>query len=208
MALRRPRPGRQESRTTAGTTRDKHHHELLGHGFVHTVIDDHSRVAYAEIHQDETAATAIAVLRRAVEWFRARDVTVIRVLSDNGACYRSFAWRDACAELRIKHVRTRPYRPQTNGKIERFHRMANEWAFARPLPRRTHPPLSPTRVAPHLQSSPATLGNRQGPTHHPIDQPAWAVQLICREICQEGKVRRRREATPTAPLCFPGESVW
>jgi transposase InsO family protein len=54
------------------------------------------------------------------------------VLSDNGACYRSFAWRDACAELHIKHVRTRPYRPQTNGKIERFHRtMANEWAFAR-----------------------------------------------------------------------------
>jgi transposase InsO family protein len=124
--------GGKNRRTTAGTTRDKHHHELLGHGFVHTVIDDHSRVAYAEIHQDETAATAIAVLRRAVEWFRARDVTVIRVLSDNGACYRSFAWRDACAELRIKHVRTRPYRPQTNGKIERFHRtMANEWAFAR-----------------------------------------------------------------------------
>ena len=102
---------------------------------MHTVIDDHSRVAYAEIHDDETAVTAIAVLRRAVGWFGARGVTVERVLSDNGACYKSYAWRDACADLRITHKRTRAYRPQTNGKIERFHRtMASEWAFARHYP--------------------------------------------------------------------------
>ncbi|MGL1409657.1 DDE-type integrase/transposase/recombinase, partial [Vibrio parahaemolyticus] len=75
----------------------------------------------AEIHDDETAATAVAVLRRAVGWFAARGVTVERVLSDNGSAYRSFAWRDACAELSIRPKRTRPYRPQTNGKIERFH---------------------------------------------------------------------------------------
>ena len=103
-----------------------------GTAFVHTVIDDHSRVAYAEIHDDETAATAIAVLRRAVSWFAARGVTVERVLSDNGSAYRSFAWRDACAELSIRPKRTRPYRPQTNGKIERFHRtLADGWAYAR-----------------------------------------------------------------------------
>jgi len=102
---------------------------------VHTVIDDHSRVAYAEIHDDETAATAIAVLSRAVGWFAARGVTVERVLSDNGSCYRSHAWRDACVELQIVHKRTRTYRPQTNGKIERFHRtMAAEWAFTRHYP--------------------------------------------------------------------------
>ena len=72
------------------------------------------------------------VLRRAVGWFAARGVTVNRVLSDNGGCYRSVVWRNTCAELQVKHVRTRPYRPQTNGKIERFHRtMASEWAFAR-----------------------------------------------------------------------------
>jgi transposase InsO family protein len=87
---------------------------------VHTVLDDHSRVAYAEIHDHETAATAIGVLHRAVAWFAARGVTVQRVLSDNGSAYRSRAWRDACAELGIKPKRTRPYRPQTNGKIERF----------------------------------------------------------------------------------------
>src|SRR5277367_5409980 len=124
--------GGKNRRTTAGTTRSKHHHELLGHGFVHTVIDDHSRVAYAEIHDDETAVTAIAVLHRAVGWFQARGVTVERVLSDNGSCYKSHAWRDACAELRITHKRTRPYRPQTNGKIERFHRtLGDGWAYAR-----------------------------------------------------------------------------
>ena len=109
----------------------------MGTAFVHTVIDDHSRVAYAEIHDDETAATAIGVLRRAVAWFAARGVTVERVLSDNGSAYRSHAWRDTCPELGIRPKRTRPYRPQTNGKIERFHRtLADGWAFARHVPQR------------------------------------------------------------------------
>lgn len=127
--------GGKNRRATPGAKRSSKHHELLGHAFVHTVIDDHSRVAYAEIHDDETAATAIGVLRRAVGWFAMRGVRVERVLSDNGSCYKSHAWRDACAELHISHKRTRPYRPQTNGKIERFHRtMAQEWAFARHYP--------------------------------------------------------------------------
>jgi transposase InsO family protein len=104
----------------------------LGHAFVHTVIDDHSRVAYAEIHDNEQADTAIGVLRRAVSWFEDHGVRVERVLSDNGPAYRSHAWRDACAELGIRHSRTRPYRPQTNGKIERFHRtMSDGWAYSR-----------------------------------------------------------------------------
>lgn len=127
--------GRKNRLATTGTQRSRHRNELLGYAFVHTVIDDHSRVAYAEIHDDETAATAIAVLRRATGWFAARGITVQRVLSDNGSCYRSHAWRNACAELHIVHKRTRIYRPQTNGKIERFHRtMAAEWAFARHYP--------------------------------------------------------------------------
>ncbi len=104
----------------------------IGIAFVHTVIDDHSRMAYAEICTDEKAATAVAVLQRAVAWFAECGVVVERVLSDNGSAYRSFAWRDACAELRVTPKRTRPYRPQTNGKIERFHRtMADGWAYAR-----------------------------------------------------------------------------
>jgi transposase InsO family protein len=105
---------------------------ITGHAFVHTVIDDHSRVAYAEIHDDERAETAIAVLRRAVSWFADRGVTVERVLSDNGSAYRSHAWRQACTGLGIKPMFTRPRRPQTNGKIERFHRtMADGWAYSK-----------------------------------------------------------------------------
>lgn len=129
--------GRAQGKHNRATTdthrrRGKTRGPLLGHAYVHTVIDDHSRVAYAEIHDDETAATAIGVLIRAVAWFAARSVHVQAVLSDNGSCYRSHAWRDACRDLGIKHRRTRPYRPQTNGKIERFHRtMSDGWAYSK-----------------------------------------------------------------------------
>ena len=124
--------GEKHRSATKIKARSKNGDPLIGTAFVHTVLDDHSRVAYAEIHDDETAATAIAVLRRAVAWFAARGVTTQRVLSDNGSCYRSHAWRDACTELGIRHKRTRPYRPQTNGKIERFHRtLADGWAYSR-----------------------------------------------------------------------------
>jgi transposase InsO family protein len=104
----------------------------IGTAYVHTVIDDHSRVAYAEIHDDETATTATGVLRRAVAWFAARGVTTRRVLSDNGSAYKSRLWTETCTELGITVKKTRPYRPQTNGKIERFHRtLADSWAFAK-----------------------------------------------------------------------------
>jgi transposase InsO family protein len=124
---------KHRSATAARTgLRDRHGGAATGTAFVHTVIDDHSRVAYAEIHGDETAVTAIGVLRRAVSWFAARGVTVERVLSDNGSAYRSRAWRDACAELDVRPKHTRPRRPQTNGKIERFHRtLADGWAYSR-----------------------------------------------------------------------------
>ena len=124
--------GERNRAATSGKERNRHHNPLMRHAFVHTVIDDHSRVAYAEIHDDETAATAIGVLRRAAAWFADRGVIVERVLSDNGSAYKSHAWRQACAELGIRPKKTRPYRPQTNGKIERFHRtLADGWAFAR-----------------------------------------------------------------------------
>jgi transposase InsO family protein len=126
--------GSKNRRSMPNTARSRHRNELMSHALVHTVIDDHSRVAYAEIHDDETTATAIAVLRRAIAWFSARGVAVERVLPDNGSRYRSHAWRQACADLHVTHKRTRNYR-QTNGKIERFHRtMAAEWAFARHYP--------------------------------------------------------------------------
>jgi transposase InsO family protein len=124
--------GLKNRAATVGASRNKYRQAVMGTAFVHTVIDDNSRVAYAEIHDDETAATAIGVLHRAVSWFEARGVTVERVLSDNGPAYKSHAWRDTCAELGITPKKTRPYRPQTNGKIERFHRtLADGWAFSR-----------------------------------------------------------------------------
>lgn len=128
------RGDRNRSATVARTGAARRHHRgpLLGTAFVHTVIDDHSRVAYAEICSDETAATAIGVLQRATSWFAQRGVVVTQVLSDNGSAYRSHAWTHACADLGITVKKTRPYRPQTNGKIERFHRtLADGWAYAR-----------------------------------------------------------------------------
>lgn len=122
------------ARATARRTgeRGNHYRPKIGIAFLHTVIDDHSRIAYAEICTDEKAVTAIGVLQRAVAWFAEHGVTVERVLSDNGSAYRSYSWRDACTELNITPKRTRPYRPQTNGKIERFHRtLADGWAYTR-----------------------------------------------------------------------------
>ena len=133
--------GLKNRATTAartGTPKSKYHQPLVGTCYLHTVIDDHSRVAYVEPHADETKETATLVLRNAVAWFAARGVTVRRVLSDNGGAYRSHLWRDTCAELDVTPKRTRPYRPQTNGKIERFHRtLAEGWAFKKFYPTET-----------------------------------------------------------------------
>ena len=126
------RQGARNRQGTPGKPRNKYGNELMKHAFVHTVIDDHSRVAYAEVHDDETAITATGVLVRAVSWFTNRGISVQRVLSDNGAAYKSGLWAQTCDQLGITVKKTRPYRPQTNGKIERFHRtLADGWAYAR-----------------------------------------------------------------------------
>jgi transposase InsO family protein len=121
--------GRKNSRAT---TRRKGSRPVLGYGYLHTALDDHSRLAYTEILADERKETAVAFLHRAHAWYAAAGITIERVLSDNGACYRSRDWADACASLGITRKRTRPCRPQTNGKVERYHRtLADEWAYAR-----------------------------------------------------------------------------
>src|SRR3954452_20532825 len=93
---------------------------VAGWEFVHVAIDDHSRLAYAEVLEDETAKTAIAFLRRALAWFGERGVGIERVMTDNGSPYVSHAHAAACRQLGLRHLRTRPYRPRTNGKAERF----------------------------------------------------------------------------------------
>jgi transposase InsO family protein len=110
----------------------RHRNPLIGHGFIHAAVDDHSRLAYAEIHGDETRQTAAGFLHRAQAWFAQRGVLIQRVLTDNGACYRSHLWTQTCQQLGITATRTRPYRPQTNGKVERFNRTLLEgWAYRR-----------------------------------------------------------------------------
>jgi len=105
----------------------------IGWEFLHVCVDDATRVAYAELMADETAASASDFLQRAVAWFRAQDVFVERIMSDNGPCYRSHRFGRALKAVGVRHVRTRPYRPQTNGKAERFIQTAKkEWAYARP----------------------------------------------------------------------------
>ena len=105
---------------------------VIGYAYLHTALDDHSRLAYTEILTDERKDTAAGFWRRANAWFNNHGITVRRVLTDNGACYRSHPWRDALAATAITHKRTRPFRPQTNGKVERFHRtLTDEWAYAK-----------------------------------------------------------------------------
>jgi transposase InsO family protein len=103
-----------------------------GYDFVHAAVDDRSRLAYAEILTDERKETASAFMTRALGFFAERGITVERVLTDNGSCYRSGAFARVLAEAGVCHRRTRPYRPQTNGKVERFNLTLKwEWAYAR-----------------------------------------------------------------------------
>jgi transposase InsO family protein len=98
----------------------------------HVAVDDATRLAYVEVLPDERGPTAAGFLRRAVAWFAERGVSVERVMTDNGAPYRSTIHAETCGELGLRHLRTRPYRPQTNGKAERFiQTMLREWAYGR-----------------------------------------------------------------------------
>jgi transposase InsO family protein len=122
--------GRRHYKRTA-TDRDGHRREMTGWEFVHIAIDDATRLAYAEVLPNERATTAAAFLRRALGFFRRHGIQVERLLTDNGSAYRSTIHALACRTLGIRHLRTRPRRPQTNGKAERFIRtMLAEWAYA------------------------------------------------------------------------------
>jgi transposase InsO family protein len=107
-------------------------HSGVGYEHVHSAIDAYSRIAYSEILPTEDRETCVGFLERAHAWFALHNITIERVLTDNGTGYRSFAWRDLCDQLDIVHTRTRPYTPRTNGKAERFNRtLADEWAYVR-----------------------------------------------------------------------------
>jgi transposase InsO family protein len=105
---------------------------VTGHEYVHVMVDDYSRLAYAEVLDDFTSTAASAFLQRAVSWFAERGVRVEAVMTDNGACFIASRYRQALAELGLRQLRIKPGRPRTNGKAERFiQTLLNEWAYAR-----------------------------------------------------------------------------
>jgi transposase InsO family protein len=122
--------GGRKHYVTRRTDREGRRRNTVGWEFVHVCVDDATRFAYVEVLKDEKATSAVGFLRRAVKFFARHGVTVERVLTDNGSPYRSAVHAIACRTLGIKHLRTRPYRPQTNGKAERFIRtMLGGWAY-------------------------------------------------------------------------------
>jgi len=129
-AGKRVRDGLRKHYNRTFTDRHGKRRKTAGWQFVHIAIDDCSRLAYAEVLPDEKATTAIAFLRRAVAFFERHGIKVERLLTDNGSAYRSTVHELACRALGIRHLRTRPYRPQTNGKAERFIRtLLGGWAY-------------------------------------------------------------------------------
>jgi transposase len=159
-----------------------------GWQYLHLAIDDHSRLAYAELLPTESPAACSAFLRRATAWYREQGIVVERVLSDNGNGYRSFAWRDTCAELHIQRRYTRPRRPQTD---QRQSRGARQDAATRVgLPLRLSHQHAPRPRTPRLhalvQPPPSAQLARRPPTNQPRLTSLWDPQLIWSEICQAG----------------------
>jgi transposase InsO family protein len=178
--------------------RDSHQHRnaprpgglrRVGYDYVHAAVDDHSRLAYAEVLADERGATCAGFLRRAAAFFAAHGITVQRVLTDNAFAYRHSAQlRAVVAELGAVQRFTRPYRPQTNGKVERFNRtLLAEWAYQRPYG------TNQERTAAldswlHLYNYHRA---RRPPTHQPRQQPSWVLQLAGRGPAQARTQLRR-----------------
>ncbi len=125
--VRFQRPGHRV--TGDRSSQQRHHHD--GVDVVHAIIDDHSRLAYAEIHSDQQATTAAAFLERALRFYQSHGIVAKRLMTDNAWIYvRSSAMRQLLTRHEIRHLTTKPYRPRTNGKVERFHQtMAREWAY-------------------------------------------------------------------------------
>lgn len=113
-----------------GTRKSRHRSRGIGWEFVHVAVDDATRLAYVEVLDDERAVTAVAFLRRATVFFASYGITVARVMTDNGSAYRSTVHALACRRLGLRHLRTRPYTPRTNGKAERFiQTLLRGWAY-------------------------------------------------------------------------------
>jgi transposase InsO family protein len=129
-AGKRWRDGMRKHYNSQYTDQAGRRHNTVGWEYVHVAVDDYSRLAYAEVLTDETASTAVGFLNRATAYYQRHGITIERVLTDNGSPYRSMIHAVACRQLHVRHLRSRPYRPQTNGKAERFIRtLLAGWAY-------------------------------------------------------------------------------
>ena len=148
-----------------------------GWQYLHVAVDDHSRLAYAELLPSERAEDAVAFLRRAVAWYREQGVETAAVLTDNGVAYRSHRWRESCGALGLRHLRTRPYTPRTNGKAERSSRPCSG---SGPTATSTRPaPTAPVpfRLAAVVQPKATPRLARWPPTRQPRLTPLWSLHL-------------------------------
>jgi transposase InsO family protein len=143
-----------------------------GWEFVHVAVDDASRLAYAEVLANERSPTAVAFLRRLVAFYSSHGITVTGIMTDNGSCYVSRRFASACRRLGLRHLRTQPYRPCTNGKAERFiQTLLRGWAYHRPYPTSTHRTLRlPKFLSYYNQRRPHASLARKTPAHHLREQ--------------------------------------
>ncbi len=146
---------------------------------MHTALDDHSRLAYTERLADETAPTCAAFLTRAAAWFAARGITIERVLTDNAWAYTKKTWRTACHELGFSPRWTRPWRRQTNSKVERFHRtLLDEWAYMQPYTSETERQALSDWLDWYNYHRPHTGISGQTPASRATNVPEQRTQLL------------------------------
>ena len=192
---------RVHGRDSTTTPRRARTRTRVGYDYVHAAIDDHTRLAYAEIHPDEKAdhlRRVPAPRRRLLRRARHRPH---RTGHDRQrlAYRRCHAWRQALADLGAQARFTRRYRPQTNGKAERFNRtLLDEWAYQRPFTSNTDRAARPARLAPHLQPPPLPHRARRPTTHQPRQQRCWALHLGPGHLPRAGDAIVARSAVPTA----------
>jgi transposase InsO family protein len=168
------RPGGRPANKQATTDS---HKTVIGYSFIHNAVDDHSRLACSEVLNNERKQTAAAFWQHADAFLRRHGITVERVLADNGSCYRSKLFAQTPTAAGIVNKRTRSYRPQTNGKVERFNRtLFDEWACP-PL----HQPYPTNRrvggFSPQLQPSPLPHGTRRHASDQSSKQPCGSIHL-------------------------------
>ena len=155
----------------------------VGYDYAHAIVDDHSRLAYVELHHDEKAATVTGFLERALAFFASTGISAKRLMTDNGFSYvKNRSLRELLARRGIRHLTTEPYRPRTNGKVERFHQtMAREWAYGLTYRSHRHRNAALPHWLDHYNRRQATQLDRRPAPNQPRSQRPWVGQLGPRE---------------------------